>query len=275
MKNKKVKKYNHFNLLVLFVIFVSLTLIISSIIKIISSVKESKFQGDYFNLIVKNKNYYIININKITNTVSVVEVKNNTDSSMDKNKLGLNFSIPINAMIVYKNESGFKDIKDFFNFRTAYFMFLQTSGYTLVGMNKVDVLKVYLGGAFVSSDNYKVKLYGSVLGETNENLPGINNDIYELFKDNNIINEEVSIQVVNSSGIDGMGSRVASMLRNIGFNVVSVITDDEKRMSKIISLYKDNYTIKSLAGFFKIPIEYTDEISVADINIIIGKDFVK
>lgn len=109
----------------------------------------------------------------------------------------------------------------------------------------------------------------TVSEDEEENSRGVAN----LFIDDAIFSENVSIQVVNASGISGMGRRLERVLINRGANVVSVTTSRDLAKSSNMQYFgEETYTLKTLKQMLQFPVEIMDREGIADIIITIGED---
>lgn len=109
----------------------------------------------------------------------------------------------------------------------------------------------------------------SVLENEEEN----NKKVANLITDDTIFSENVSIQIINASGVSGMGRRLERALINRGGNVVSVTTSRDLASASTIQHYgEETYTlitIKKLLGF---PVKTMEQEGIAEIIITIGED---
>ena len=93
----------------------------------------------------------------------------------------------------------------------------------------------------------------------------------EEFRDSEIFNEKVTLEIVNSTGVDGLGSKVGFLLSNLGVNVIS-IRNGEANNTKISVKGKGSQTLGRIEKLFKVKAQADETNSIADITINIGKD---
>src|SRR6185369_8042829 len=90
-----------------------------------------------------------------------------------------------------------------------------------------------------------------------------------LFTDQKIFSENVSIQIINASGTPGIGKRLEIALTDLGCNVISVTTArDNQKSSKMQFFGKETYTMTKLKRTLDFPTEEMKNQPIADIVII-------
>lgn len=264
-KIKSKNKSDNFFYLKMFIFSVVILFLISLAVKFLIEVEHSRFQDEYFNVLVVNKDEYILNVNKEKKSISIFEVKDNQNdiSNSSREKLSIDLGLPIDAIFIYKNGEGFQDKKDLLSFQNLFSAIFSPSKYSITGLDKLDLIKLYFASKFMSFADTKVEV---LLKDSDEEK------ILDSFKDKNVIDQGITIEVVNASGLSGAGTKVASMLKNVGFNVISVNSEDEGP-SKIIVRTSKNYTIERLGSIFSIPLTFKNETGITDVSIVIGKDY--
>src|SRR3989338_6600136 len=145
----------------------------------------------------------------------------------------------------------------------------KTSHRIIPASNNYFILKMYLSTNLLNSFDFQDQSF--VINDENEEKL---NKINDLFRDNEIINEKITIEVVNSSNVSGAGNKLAQMLKNMGCNVIAIRTSEDSMSSKmIVRIDKDSYTAKKLKNYLSMPVEQRNEVSVSDITIVIGQDY--
>jgi hypothetical protein len=97
--------------------------------------------------------------------------------------------------------------------------------------------------------------------------------VSDLFTDDALFSENVSIQIINSSGTTGMGKRLETVLTNLGANVIAVSTSrGEEKASKIQYFGHGTYTLTKLKKLLEFPVEKIEKEAIANIVITIGED---
>ncbi len=264
MKSRVKTENNSISYLKIFAFFLILLIILSYLIRFVKIVQTSTLNSHAFNILVKDKNTYLVNIDKDQKRVSVISIKDLNENFSSKKNAGIAIEIPIDSVIFTKEtENNFK--RDFFSFNNLIF---NSKNLTLNGLNRFDLVRIY----------FYSKLYSSNLKEESVSINDlsqgdISGKIYDLLKDNIVVNEKISIEIINSSDVDGVGLKVSHMLKNVGFNVISITTADPANSSKIISRIDGNETLNRLESILGLPIEREKDSGVADISIVIGKDY--
>lgn len=94
-----------------------------------------------------------------------------------------------------------------------------------------------------------------------------------VFTDEKIFSENISIQIINASGTSGIGNRLEKSLSNLGCNVISVTTArDNERRSQIQYFGQPTYTLRKLINLLGFTTAATKVQPIADIVITIGED---
>ena len=91
--------------------------------------------------------------------------------------------------------------------------------------------------------------------------------------DQDIANENVSIQIINATTISGFGLRLSRVLTNMGANVIDVSTAQNTQTKTTITYYgNDSYTLERLQKLLHVQATKMSRQSIADIVITLGKD---
>ena len=131
-----------------------------------------------------------------------------------------------------------------------------------------DLTRLIFLSKAVAGNNQKVD---QITSRTEE--PEIDSKVSKLFVDRSIVSENLSIQIINTTSVSGLGKRLERVILNKGGNIIAVSTQGDVRQKSVIKEFKENsYTSEKLNKYLKIPIEKQEENSLADIVIIIGED---
>jgi hypothetical protein len=254
----KTKNGGNLKLAGLFIVIVLGLIIISGFFKLLLIVKESKFDGSH-NFIVsfigKDK-AQIISFSPQSRTISILDTE-----SKDNNDLEKNLEIPIDGTVAFQ-------VSDKNNISSA----LLTSAFSLgSSLKKITIL-----------DAFRLLLFYKTVPQNNiyerQLLPSLNDaqksSVISLsMTDTSVYQENQAIQVINASDVEGLGSRLAAVITNIGGNVVLVSTSDKTaQKSKIVYFGKESYTVKKLSSYLGISPENSTQRGVADVIITIGTD---
>lgn len=101
------------------------------------------------------------------------------------------------------------------------------------------------------------------------------NEIGVKMNDSQIVEANYAVEIVNASGVDGLGLITKNILNNLGANVVSISSaDDLVPKSQLLSKDKRNYLVSRLSDIFP-GISKEENLGSIDLRIIVGKDFGK
>lgn len=254
------KPANNLSLALVFIFVVLFFASISIFFKIFFLIKDSSFDADHnFNLEVKDAtNINLISFSPKDKTLFILEV----DPKVKTNNAGQFFKLPIDARVnLYdgefeSNHIGIMLIKSSFSFSKK-----------LENMTILDAFRLALFSRTISNNSIEVKKFSEGLANTND---------YSLiesgFKDNVIDKEQKTIEVINATDTFGLGSRLATLVTNIGGDVILVGTKEKTNKSKIIYSGEESYTVKRLSEYLNIKTEKIEREGVADVIIIIGED---
>jgi hypothetical protein len=254
MKRKKQESSN-LKLAGIFVVFVLGLIILSTLFKFFLIVKTSRFDGTH-NFIVNfagDKSSRIVAFSPQGKSLSILDI----NSSKDLSKL---LEIPVDGRITIWN------IND--KIPSVLFKSITSLGKPLDNLTILDALRLFIFSETVSANNISEK----------ELSPGLNSaqqsTLMSLsFTDPSIYQENQSVQIINAADTYGIGGRLASLITNIGGNVVLVSTSDETAQnSKIVYYGNKSYTVEKLSEYLGFATEKSDKIGVADVIITIGKD---
>ena len=94
--------------------------------------------------------------------------------------------------------------------------------------------------------------------------------------DKAVVDENLAVEVVNGSGMDGLGLVFKNVVNNLGANVVAVnSTDFVQEKSTVLSKSKSNPLAERLANLFGVKVKGEADIGSVDVKITLGKDFGK
>lgn len=234
-------------------------------------IQESTFKKQAFTLLILSQKSYVVAVNNSTKTLAILSLEKDREKLSTRNKLknSILLGIPINALIVYKNNYRFSDFdKEFFSFKNITSVAFDSFQHKLIDANALDIFKIYFSAKTVKEMN-RAQLSVDSLSELQNKESLITNT----FSNRIIFNEKNSIEVINRANVDGLATRVAKMLTHVGFNVISITSADEIPASKMIFRIDANNTTDELVQFFPVFSERKKDTGIADITIILGKDF--
>lgn len=268
---KRKKRTNNIAYLKLFILAVFFLSIVSIFIRSAKLYIGRSNKWESFNLLVlgeTDRTFDLVSLDKKKRTVSIVRILE-AQISPDKTRLekSILLGVPVDAQLRQKS-SGTRKNSNISQFsKSSLVSILTTRNFIFENMNAFDLLKIYFYNLSIPKSNVRrVEV---------ERVESLSQDIYDYFRDQVVVNEGQSIEIVNASEVDGLGGRVARMLENVGFNVVSV-SSSGKQSSRLIYRGEYNYTVKRLVSIFssqgKFQVEQKQESSVADVTVILGSD---
>lgn len=271
MKQKKTVHSENLKIVVVFIIFIFFLILGSLIIKLITIYKNSLFDGAHkFTIMIsyqQSKNdKEIISFAPDTRSISVLKL---SGDAVDKSTVKT-LSIPIDAnvfLIDTKNDS-----KNVVKSQLQSVLFSYNKIKT--DLTIIDLIRLWLFAASTAPHDITTK----EISLTKDNIEAqkliMDTTLTpQFFTDYSLASEQVSIQIINATGINGLGNRLAKLISNMGGNVISVITSDSLSNRSSISSYKKNtYTVQKLSSFLKLPTKEEQNTGLFDIVILVGKD---
>lgn len=272
MEHKALKKSSRSNMFyIVILIFTILILTIISLgIKFVKLLSDSVFTTPSFNVLVLDQNARVIHVDKKNHEIAIFQIDNAGQEISRLTNLGaaLTFRVPIDARITYDSDSKV-DNKRFFSLKHIANSLFGSSGAQYKKMNASDVMKMYLVARSIERGQMKiVRREEKYLKQPNKD---IDEELTDAFRDETIVNEQVSVEVVNATGIPGFGSRMSQILENAGYNVIAV-RNGEKVDSQIIDRTTNpGFTQAYLSRFLGIPLTSDSDTPVADVSVVFGE----
>lgn len=263
-KNPASTDKSSLRMVFIFGVCVFLLILLSLSVKTVMMVRQSIFDGNHrFTLVLARDSSVstVASLDPETNSIDVLQFKQGTVlpvSSVGKGltvvpdaviKASYDYSpdAPISAVLTSLLWH-FGNIKSDLNFYDL-FRFL------------VFVKGVPLGSQHV--DSISLPIEDSQLDKKVTNM----------FSDGAVSAENVSIQVVNASGVGGLGNRITRVLTNLGCNVVSITSARSlENHSRIAYFGKQTYTLRKLRKWLGYPVSVLERETIADIVITVGQD---
>jgi hypothetical protein len=243
----------------LFIVVVLGLIFVSALFKFFLIVKTSRFDGSH-NFIVSfvgKDREAVVSFSPQNRSLSILDI----DSVYKHQDLTKTFEIPIDGTIVSQNPNSSNIssmlLKSAFSF-----------GQSLKKLTILDVLRLFLFSKTIPQNNIYERQLSAGLNDAQKSTV-----INLSLTDASIYQENQTIQVINASNVQGLGSRLATLIANIGGNVILVSTSDETLQNSKILYYGDKtYTVKKISSYLGIPAESSAQRGVGDVIITIGKD---
>lgn len=135
-------------------------------------------------------------------------------------------------------------------------------------LTPIDIVKLLIVSKTIGVKNVRVQKMDTNLEDTEKNKI-----ISSLCLDPDIVSEGLRIEVVNATGVYGVGNKVAQIISNFGGNVVFVSTADKVEEKSVIYYGGDkSYTLQRLSRTLGFSAIKDNTKSISDIRVQIGKD---
>lgn len=245
------KKSGNLQFAAFFFILVGAIIFLSLVLRAFFLLKESKFDGSsHFSLEVKNNKTQFLSFSPQNSTIGILTFQN----------IPAPFEIPKDARITTNIEINSKSLKS-----SLFKMMFEFQTHKEV--NIVDLFRLLLFSETVKDSSISEKLISD--------KAEINSIISKYFQDPKIVDEKLSIEIINTTDIYGLGNKFANLIANMGGNVVLVSTGDTKKESTI-EYNVDSYTADKIAKILKFRKVKKESMvkSLADITVIIGGEYV-
>ncbi len=264
---KKIQKeHDTIIYLKIFIFVVGVLVFLSLSFKLLKLVTNRKFNTYSFNILqVSKNNSKLIHIDSNENVLAEI-----TLNKIDKHKpdeiittAELAFQVPIDGLIVSSNSS----VPQLLSLKSALSALMGTFSSKYYNLNSLDILKSYLVTRSLKSENKtSINLVGKNITDTRKFLR-------EIINEETLLNEKTSIEIINSTDVVGLGTKVASMLESAGFDIVVINNGRNQKKTKIIKRIADNETVKRLERLFSAKGEKREAGAVADVTVVVGEDF--
>lgn len=231
--------------------------------------KNRQFTQNVFNiLIISDKYTGVIGLDKNENRLSSAVVTSDLANLKRENLMlqSINFGIPIHAYIKYESLNPQSPTRKFLHFKNLQSIFTNPS-IEKKNISLFDYITLYVEGGAVDRDREIVKTYRTIA-----DLNGLlTREDENFFRNSDLANRKTTLQIINGTSINGLGSRVAEMFSRSGFNVVSVLTQPEED-SKIIYSTNSKNDAEIIRKSFNFPLELGSEAGIASITLVIGEE---
>ncbi len=240
----------YFGLVVFFIVFISV------IFKIFDTVKRSEFDGDnlFTVAVVSGKDTNIILASPKEGTLKKLTIIG-LNSSKGLNSAG----IPYDSL-AQANENLTVSPKSYFTK-----IIFHKDGFKS-NLTIIDLLRLSL---------FSQKTDGSKVNEAevqSSDQAEVNSLVSKWFQDPQILEDDLNIEITNSTQVSGLGNRMANSITNMGGNVVLVNSSTTPATKSKIYYKKDSYTVNKLSRILDMPTEKKETNALSDIIIEIGED---
>jgi hypothetical protein len=254
-ESKSLKTFFLYTFLVLFVIGVSLA------IKVFFVIQQSTYNGKNQFIVAVTKNGIVedvISFQPNNLTISVLQLKGKPVSLTD---LGKTVGIIPNAYVTANDTLPQPNPSDTLTAVALRYNMLKTN------LTLIDLARLLIFSKRTSSNDITIE---SVTLSKNETA--VDETVKNLFVDEGIVADNLSIQIINASDKPGLGGRLETVITNMGGNVISLSTSHSiSKGSKIEYFGETSYTLEKLHSLLGFPIKKLQRETLGDIVITIGE----
>jgi len=246
----------------LYTALVVTVIIISLSIKLFFVIQQSKFDGQHpFVLAVATKG----KVDKIIafHPAKSIAVLSITGKPVPLASLGKTLAVPFNGKIdVLSNVSSDVGVTNLLTDVVLRYNSIKTD-VTVYDLLRFIWLSKNIAATSQTNESIRLPLDDRKIDEI----------VSQLFTDEAIASENVSIQIINATNTPGMGIRLERVISNMGGNVVAVSTLQKKQLkSKIEYFGEETYTLKRVKSMLSFPVSKLPKETIANIVITIGED---
>lgn len=244
----------------IFLIIFFVAAVISIIYKSVMLVNQGSFKSSSYNVLYEGSQKYLIHVDSAGKKLIIVKLSDKDDVSA-KSRVGksLSLSVLIDGVILAQGRDMKSNPESLFSLSSVLnLMFDNKIKYD--NINNFDLVKMF----FVAN---------SIPRSQKHHSSGIETIVGTDFADKKVLDERLSVAVVNASEIDGIGSKMAQVLKSAGYNVVSIDSSESKK-SKIIASTFNNASLARLENFLMVPNKKINQ-QITDITVVVGKDLAK
>lgn len=243
----------------IFIIVVVCAAILSTFYKTFILIKNSSFKHETYNLLLLDKNAYLVHIDSTNKILIRSKLADSPKKFLNKSRVEQSaaLGVLVDAAIVGEN-SGFQvSSSDFMDTGTGANLIFSKGKFRFNNINEFDILKIFLLSKLIPADNRYEK-----------------ESIVSDLADRKILNEKKSVEIINTTGVNGLGNQMAVALRAVGYNVVELETGEAQK-PKIVAADDNSDSIQRLKDALRIPFEKTHEQTIADITLVLGSEILK
>jgi hypothetical protein len=257
MKRKESASSNA-KIAIVFFVFLAFIVGISLIFKLVILLKNGQFNDSRsFVISISNgKNIEVMSLSPSLKKIAVFKFNN----IVDHKEAGRFLEIPIDGVIASISLDLNQKTNSLFLKAIATYNKLKTN------LTIIDLLRIAIFARTIPESSIDtIVIDAGRLGQ--------DKILDNLINDPSIEKDHQTIQVINGTGVGGLGNRLARLITNIGGNVILVMTDNNQiKKSAITYIDKKTYTAERLRGILGYEVVRDPDNAMSDITIIIGED---
>ena len=259
MRSKKQKeKKNNLKVAIVFIGIIVLLVVFSLLVRFIIAFNSSKFDGESpLSIEIDNgRSAGVLTLSPGDKKVSLIKVDNGGADVSDFLGIGAEAKIKSDSFLLSEE------------IRNEVFKLLIDYGGVRADLNAFYRIRIVFFVKSTHSDSIK-----EITISPSATSSQVDQIVSSLISDKKIIEEGLSIEVKNASGIDGLGTKIARVIANFGGNVILVSSSEDILDASYVGYSgRKTYTVKRLSKVFGMNSKNEKESSIADVLIIIGKD---
>ncbi len=221
--------------------------------KLFFIIGQSKYDDGYpLSIKVESSRQQLLEISPREGKISLLNL--NIESSV--------LELPVEAQVTIAKPIDQKDISSFF-------LSLMKDRAAKTNLTSIDLVRLYLFAKTVAQSDINSQTISNTVGPATDKI------VASLFKDPRIASEGLRVEVVNATGVYGVGNRVAKLLTNLGANIVFVSTaDNTEKNSVLYYMGSKTYTVQRFERVLGIKAVLSKEKSISDIMVRVGENSV-
>jgi len=214
-------------------------------------------------------NVYLARLDTVENTLTYAQLDGLPPQVLlnkDKITLSTRVRLPLDG-VVYVRKSAYDFEKDFLHPFQSISVLFRSGTVEYVDMNAFDHAKFI----FLSQLANRMEEEVQWVDGSSDTVGNYDEDLYSLFHNKAFIANNFSVEVVNASSINGVGSLLAQILENDGYNIVSVRSSPLQ--SSAIEMYEQSNqeALAHLFNYFHLPPSQGDKQPIVSVSLIIGE----
>lgn len=269
MQQSQKNKIISFLYLKVFLITLAVLIIASLGYRVFSEISNSSFKHNSFSIIYFGDSTYLLNVDKKAKRYTFIDLGKINSKLKGKNTLEMSIliGVPINAVIQQKDTKAVIGSGEDFITLSNQARMIAGNNVSLKRMNIYDIYKFTNAARGALREN---KFNEKIM---DLNKVGIDMQLSNLLRDTKINEGNVSIEVINATGINGLANVFSQMLSNGGYNIIDIRSDTRNDTPSQIR-YKGERSelvdsLQQITSFEEIG---ANESSTADITIYLGND---
>lgn len=260
-----------------FLVLIVLLIVGSFLGKAYSLFKKSLFDGDHrITIFFQGRNLekdgnILISFAPDKKNISLLQIQ--LEEKIVPQKLSIIVGIPIDGFVTFSSSLPKKskfEINDILSFLKRG---IKRESIDKTDLTFFDFVRLWFFTKSIPTYEITTKEYSITNGEQALSDQDLDKITSSLFLDDTLSKEKVSIQIVNASGVSGLGNRLARLLTNSGGNIVSVITGSNILPKSEIAYTEKTYTLEQILKLVPSKTRQIKESDgISDIIITLGKD---